>query len=130
MVGHEGIKVTPDELESRARTFALRCMRVVDALPLNASGRSVGQQLVRSATSVYANYRATRRGRSDKEFLAKLSIVVEEVDEAEMWLGLIADAGLLPSPRLASLRKEAGELMRIFAASRKTASGKRKPPST
>ncbi|MEM6334700.1 MAG: four helix bundle protein [Planctomycetota bacterium] len=120
--------MTPDELEARSRMFALRCMQVVRALPGDACGRSIGQQLMRSATSVYANYRAVRRGRSSREFVAKLSIVVEEADEAEMWLGLISDDGMLPRGRLAPLRKEADELKRIFAASRKTASGKRKPP--
>ncbi|MEO0965602.1 MAG: four helix bundle protein [Planctomycetota bacterium] len=122
--------MTPDELEARARSFALRCIKVIDALPIQGSARPIGQQLTRSATSVYANYRAARRARSNREFIAKLSIVVEEIDESEMWLVLIADSAMLPATRLSQLRQEAGELMRIFAASRKTASGKRNPPST
>lgn len=72
--------MTPDELEKRTKTFALRVVKLVDALPSKAAGRTFGSQLLRSASSAAANYRAARRGRSGKEFVAKLSIVVEEID--------------------------------------------------
>jgi four helix bundle protein len=118
--------VTPDELEKRSKDFALRVVKLVDALPQSAAGRTFGNQLIRSASSVAANYRAARRGRSGKEFVAKLSIVAEESDESAFWLEMIIDAELLPAAKAEALLQEANELMRIFAASRKTAANKSK----
>ncbi|EMI17600.1 hypothetical protein RMSM_05478 [Rhodopirellula maiorica SM1] len=69
------------ELKKRTKLFALRVMKLVGALPENAVGRPIGNQLIRSATSVGANYRAACRGRSKAEFVSKLSIVIEEADE-------------------------------------------------
>jgi four helix bundle protein len=114
--------MTPDELEARARAFGLRVIRLVDALPNSVAGRAMGNQLIRSGTSVAANYRAARRARSSREFSSKLGIVVEEADESEFWLGLIVDSDLLVRQRVEPLRREAEELMRIFASSRRTAS--------
>lgn len=92
-------------------------MRLVDALPNTPKGRAIASQLVRSGTSVAANYRAACRGRSKAEFIAKLGIAEEEADETALWLELIVEDGLLPEKKIASLLKEASELIAIIAAS-------------
>lgn len=110
-----------DDLKKRTKNFALRAMKLVDALPRKISGEVLGKQLLRSATSVGANYRSACRGRSSADFIAKLGIVIEEADESEFWIELIEDGGLLKSSRVAPLRKEASELVAIFTASVATA---------
>ena len=113
--------MNPDELQQRMREFALRIIKLVDALPNTAAGRGMGGQLLRSGTSVAANYRAARCARSHKEFLAKIGIVAEESDETELWLDLIIASNLLSPRRVKTLHSEAIELMKIFAATRRTA---------
>ena len=109
------------ELKRRTKQFALRVMKLVNALPRTIAGRTVADQLVRSATSVGENYRAACRGRSAAEFVAKLSIVVEEADESCYWLELIMDGELLPKDQVIDLHREANEITAIMTASRKTA---------
>ena len=109
------------ELKKRTKTFALRVMKLVEALPETSVGRTIGTQLVRSATSVGANYRAACRGRSKPEFVAKLGIVVEEADECGYWLELIIDSELLKKALVEPLLIEANELTAIMVASHKTA---------
>lgn len=109
------------ELQDRTKAFALRVMRLADALPAKRSANAVANQVVRSATSVGANYRAACRARSTAEFVAKLSIVVEEADETVYWLELIAAAALVSPGRITPLLEEARELLFIFASSRRTA---------
>ena len=109
-----------DELRDRTKKFALRAIRLVDALPGKRVADVIGKQLLRSATSVGANYRAARRARSTAEFQAKLGIVEEEIDESAYWLELIAESGLLKRSRIADLLKEANELTAIIVASIKT----------
>jgi len=101
--------------------FALRVLRVFRSLPDSREGRVLGQQLLRSATSVAANYPAACRARSRKEFLFKLGIVEEEADESLFWLEFIAEAGLLPRTKLDDLISEASQLTAIVVASRRTA---------
>ena len=113
-----------DDLKDRSKAFAVRVLKLVDALPRTAAGRAVANQITRSATSVGANYRAARRARSPKEFFAKLGIVVEEADETEYWLELITETGMIPEDCVAPLLAEATELTMIFAKSRKTAKDK------
>lgn len=113
--------MTPDELQGRTKTFAMRVIKLVDALPNTVSGREIGRQLVRSAMSVGANYRAGRRGWSSKEFYAKVCIVVKEADESEYWLKLIRDCQMLKESQVAALLQEATELTKIFASTRRTA---------
>lgn len=108
------------ELKRRTKEFALRAVRLVDALPQCVSADVLGKQLIRSATSVGANYRSACRGRSTAEFIAKLGIVAEEADESEFWLELISDANLLRPERVESLRQEAGEIVAIVTASIRT----------
>ncbi len=110
-----------NELKTRTKHFALRAMKLVGALPETAVGRTIGNQLVRSATSVGANYRSACRGRSKPEFVAKLGIVVEEADESGYWLELIIEGELLSPKLVEPLLKEANELTAIMVASRKSA---------
>lgn len=111
-----------NELKQRTKRFALRVIKLVGALPKNVEGRAIGAQLVRSGTSVGANYRAACRGRSKAEFIAKLGTVEEEADESAYWLELIIDSGLLKEGRVKPLLQEANELTAIMAASRISAS--------
>jgi four helix bundle protein len=109
------------ELKERTKQFALRVMKLVDAMPKTAAGRALGNQLIRSGTSVGANYRAACRGRSKAEFIAKIGTVVEEADECKFWLELIMDGELMQRSLVEGLWKEADELTAIFVASAKTA---------
>lgn len=111
-----------NELKMRTKRFGLRVMRLVDALPNNPAGRAIGHQLIRSGTSVGANYRSACRGRSKAEFAARLGIAEEEADESAYWMELIIEGKLLPAERVLPLLREAEELTAILAASRKTAS--------
>ncbi len=110
------------DLRKRTKQFALRVIRLCEKLPTRPSGRVIANQLLRSGTSVGANYRAACRARSTPDFVSKLGVVPEEADESAYWLELVADSGLVPPAKLTPLRKEADELIAIFAASRITAS--------
>jgi four helix bundle protein len=114
--------MNPDELKDRTKQFALRILKLVAAMPKTIEGRAIANQLVRGGTSVAANYRATCRARSKAEFIAKIGVVLEEADEALLWLELISDAGLLPAKRVDPLLVEANELVAIMVASRRSAS--------
>jgi four helix bundle protein len=107
----------PRELKERTKQFALRIMHLVDALPTTPKGRAIASQLVRSGTSVAANYRAACRGRSHAEFISKIGVAEEEADETALWLELIFNDKLLPGKKVAPLLKEANELTAIMAAS-------------
>jgi four helix bundle protein len=117
--------MTTDELKARTKQFALRVIRLVDALPGDVKGRAIANQIIRSATSVAANYRAACRARSRAEFIAKSGVVEEEADETAFWLELIIDSGIRSETQIEPLLKEAGELVAIMAASRKSAIGNR-----
>ncbi|OLA95747.1 MAG: four helix bundle protein [Verrucomicrobia bacterium 13_2_20CM_55_10] len=112
------------ELQDRTRRFALRVLKLVDVLPSTAAGRAISNQLVRSATSVGANYRAACRARSRAEFVAKLGTVLEEADESLYWLELIRDAKLVSEHRISLLLREADELTAIVVTGRKSATKK------
>ena len=109
-----------DDLKARTKAFALRVMKMINHLPRSIQGRVIGNQLMRSATSVAGNYRAACRARSTAEFIAKLGVVLEEVDESELWLELIVEGKLLPAKRLSELAKEAGELSAIIFSARRS----------
>lgn len=109
------------EMKKRTKQFGLRVMKLVGALPENSVGRAIGSQLIRSGTSVGANYRSACRGRSKAEFVAKLGIVVEEADESAYWLELIIEGELLAANLVEPLLQEANELTAIMVASRKSA---------
>jgi len=110
------------EMIARTKQFALRIMKLVGALPKSIQGRAIGNQLMRSGTSVAANYRAACRARSKLEFIAKLGTVEEEADETAFWLELIIEGEVLSAKQIQQLLAEAIELVAITAASRKTAS--------
>jgi four helix bundle protein len=110
------------EMIARTKQFALRIMKLVGALPKTVQGRAIASQLMRSGTSVAANYRATCRARSKAEFIAKLGTVEEEADETAFWLELIIEGDLLAAAQIQPLLNEAIEIVAITAASKKTAS--------
>jgi len=118
--------MTTDELKARAEELALQVIRLVDALPNSVKGRAIANQIMRSSTSVAANYRAACRARSRAEFIAKIGVVEEEADETAFWLELIIDSKIRSKTQIEPLLKEAGELVAIMAASRKSAIGNRK----
>ena len=113
--------VKADDLKARTKDFALRVIKLVAALPKNVEGRAIANQLVRSGTSVAANYRSACRARSRLEFAAKLGVVLEEADESLLWFELIVAANLLAPARVEPLLNEANELVAIMAASRQSA---------
>lgn len=117
--------MTPDELKIRTKQFGLRVIRLVESLPKTKAATIIGNQLLRCATSVGANYRAACRGRSKAEFIAKLGIVEEEADESAYWIEMLIEAGILKPDLLAQLHAEAEELTAIMAKSRQTAKQKK-----
>lgn len=117
--------MTTDELKRRTKSFAVRVTRLVDVLPNTVKGRAIANQIMRSATSVAANYRAACRARSRAEFIAKIGVVEEEADETAFWLELIVDTDVCGQSQIEPLLNETGELVAIIAASRKSAIGNR-----
>src|SRR5581483_10559180 len=113
----------PEELRLRTKKFALRIIRLFQALPKTTEAHVLGKQLLRCGTSVTANYRAACRARSRPEFIARLGIVAEEADESVLWLELLEEANILKHERLEDIVKEAKELVAIFSTSLKTAKG-------
>jgi four helix bundle protein len=110
-----------EQLRKRTMQFALRVVRLYRSLPSSAEARVVGQQLLRSGTSVAANYRAVCKARSRADFVSKLGIVEEEVDESVFWLEFLVESQMMPRRRMTDLIAEAKQLTAIFGASRKTA---------
>ena len=113
--------MTERELLQRTKQFALRIFKLVGALPQTIQGRAVAAQLIRSGTSVAANYRAACRARSKAEFVAKLAVVEEEADESAFWLELIIETSLLSLTKVKPLLTEASEIVTIMTSSKKTA---------
>jgi len=113
------------EMKQRTKQFALRVLKLADALPKTRSGNAIGGQIVRrGSTSVAANYRALCRAKSRADLINKTSIVEEEADESCFWLELLVDAELLGSRQVQPLLQEANEITAILVASRKTAAGR------
>ena len=110
-----------EKMRTRSKKFALAILRFARGLRQDDESRVIGRQLLRSATSMAANYRAAGRGRSRAEFLAKLGLVVEEADETVFWLELVEEAQIVAPELLSDLHKEAEELLSIFSASLRTA---------
>ena len=108
-------------LQGRTKQFAIRIVKLFRSLPKTDEGRVVGRQVLRSGTSVAANYRAVCRARSKAEFVAKIGVVVEEADETVFWLELLGETGIVAPKKLEELLREANELLAIFAASQRTA---------
>ena len=111
------------DLQKRTKEFAIDIIRFSRRLPKTEDARVLGRQILRSGTSIAANYRAACRARSRAEFAAKISIVVEEADETAFWLELLVEADIVSEEMAHDLAKEANELLAIFVASRKTVRG-------
>lgn len=110
-----------NDLKARTKAFALRVIRLYTALPRGAVSDVLGKQVLRSGTSVGAQYREACRARSPAEFVSKLAIGLQELDETVYWLELLVESELVPAERLALLRQEAEELTAIFVSSINTA---------
>ena len=105
--------MTKEELKERYRVFALRIIKMVNAMPNTIAGMAIARQIIRSGTSPSANYRAACIAKSDKDFLNKLKMVQEEIDETSHWLSLIIDSEMLPKSKVQDLYEESVELRRI-----------------
>jgi four helix bundle protein len=116
------------QFKARTKKLALRVIRLVETLPKGIVAEVISKQIMRSATSVGANYRAACRGRSDAAMIAKLDIVLEEVDETLFWLELLIESGLIPATRLADLMAETNEITSMIIASLKTLRAKSHSP--
>ncbi|HMF90058.1 MAG TPA: four helix bundle protein [Candidatus Angelobacter sp.] len=110
-----------EQLRERTKAFALRIVKLFRSLPRATEAQVIGKQLLRSGTSVAANYRGACRARSRAEFVSKLGVVLEEVDESVLWIEMLIDAGIVKKARLDQLLSEARQLTAIFTASRQTA---------
>lgn len=114
-----------EEFKARTKKFAVDIIIYCKSLPKSDEAFIIKKQLIRSATSVAANYRAVCRARSDAEFFAKLSIVVEEADESVFWIEIIKDAEISDTKETISILKEATEILKIVSKSRKTLKDKK-----
>jgi four helix bundle protein len=116
--------MTSDELKKRTKKFAIDIIRFIDSLPFDKTTSILGKQLIRTATSVGANYRSACRARSKADFISKITIVEEEADECQYWLELFSETGKSDSELIQPLLKEAGKLTAIFTSTGKTAKSK------
>ena len=112
--------MTEAEFKKRTKQVALRIIRLVEALPPSRTGDVIGKQLLRSGTSIGANYRAACRGKSRADVAHKLTIVEEEADESLYWIELLVDAGLMTQRRVGGLATELSEILAMTVASIKT----------
>ena len=113
-----------EQLKNRTKAFHITVIKVCEELPRNASGFELAKQLIRSAGSVGANYRAACRAKSDADFIYKIAIIIEEADESMYWLEICEESNLLPKEKTKILIKEANELISIFVATIKTMKSK------
>ncbi len=111
---------TTEQLRQRTKALAVRIVRLYRSLPESRDAQVIGTQLLRSGTSVGANYRTVCRARSKADFVSKIGIVLEEADETVFWLELLAETGVMPETRLKELLQEARELTAIFTAAQRT----------
>jgi four helix bundle protein len=111
----------PVDLKVRTKQFALRILRLYTALPSTLEAQILGKQVLRSGTSVGAHYREAHRARSTAEFVSKLEVALQELDETMYWLELLVEGGVIAETRLSGLTAEASELIAIFVASVKRA---------
>jgi len=119
-----------EELKLRTKKFALRVIKLYRSLPKDKDAQVLGHQMLRSGTSVGANYRAACRARSQADFLSKITIVEEEADETSYWLELLIESGIMKKELLDELIKESNELTAIFTSSGRTAKSKLNNPQS
>ena len=110
-----------EKLKARTKQFAVLIVKFYKTLPKTDEARVLGRQVLRSGTSVAANYRAVCRSKSQADFISKMGTVVEEADETQLWLELFEEAEICMDPNVAKLKKEANELLRIFSSALSTA---------
>ena len=104
------------DLRERTKAFAIRVIRMFSTLPKTTEAQVIGKQVLRSGTSVGANYREAYRSRSKAEFIAKLGDCLKELDESSYWFELLEETGAVAAASLESLKKECNELLAIFTA--------------
>ncbi len=121
--------MTQEEMKMRTKQFALRVIRLVESLPNGKAANVIGNQLLRSGTSVGANYRASCRAKSTADFVHKLSIVEEEADESIYWMELLIEGEIIKEKLLENLMNEADQILSIIVSSIKTVKEKRNPKS-
>ncbi len=109
------------KMQKRTKTFAVQVIKFFGKLPRTDEARVLGRQLLRSGTSVAANYRAVCRAKSDADFISKMGTVVEEADESLLWLELLEEADICTPKLVQALKSESDELLRIFSKSLNTA---------
>jgi four helix bundle protein len=110
-----------EDLRERTKRFALRVIKVYETLPRSGSAQVLGHQLLRSGTSVGANFREAHRARSNAEFVAKVGDSLKELEEAAYWLELFVESGTISSQKLAALLDEASQLTAILTSIAKKA---------
>ncbi|GAB3746792.1 four helix bundle protein [Spirosoma pomorum] len=108
-----------EEFKRRTKEFVLRSIRLFQALPKTEEARIIGKQFLRAASSTGANYRAACRARSRAEFYAKISITIEEADEALFWMEVLSESSIIPLKRLEGLMMESNEIVKVLAKARK-----------
>jgi four helix bundle protein len=109
-----------NQLKNRTKSFSIMILDLAEQLPITIAGKTIANQIIRSGTSVGANYRAVCRARSDREFISKMNIVLEESDETLFWLEVIEAKKWLDTDNLLAVTKEANELTSIFVSALKT----------
>jgi four helix bundle protein len=112
--------VKDHKLRERTKAFALRIIKMYCRLAKSTEAQVLGKQALRSGTSVAANYREASRARSDAEFISKLGVVEQELDETLLWLELLVESGIVPETKMADLHQEADELLRMTITAIKT----------
>jgi four helix bundle protein len=112
--------MTANNLNQRTKQFVLRIIRMVDNFPATRSSKIIGDQILRSSTSLAANYRASCLAKSKRDFINKLKIVEEETDETIFWLELIEESQIFLKEKLLPIKTEAHEILKIIIASIKT----------
>jgi four helix bundle protein len=124
----KGKNMTPDYLKNRTKQFGLAVIRLVESLPKSMMAGVIGKQVLRSATSVGANYRAVCRARSKADFVAKLGIVEEEIDESGYWLELLIEANIIRQSAVTRLLAVVKPDSYFLALNRKSTTGNRQLP--
>jgi four helix bundle protein len=117
----EGTRREPKDLQIRTKEFALRVIRMYCALPKSTEAQVLGKQVLRSGTSVGANYREANRSRSKPEFIAKIGDCLKELDETAYWLDLLGESSIVPNAKLVDLNDECDQLLAIFTTISKKA---------
>ncbi len=123
MVNNKGIEFR-EEMKKRTKDFVLRILRLCRSLPETSECKIIKNQLLRSGTSVGANYRAACRARSNAEFYSKISIVIEEADETMFWMEILQEAEIIKSELLKSLYRENEEILKIMTVARANSKNK------